>query len=76
MSVCITTDIFCDADGCGDWVSGVTSSRTDAKGARKEAKRFGWRCTPVGDFCPAHKDNPRKESSNHEPDNFPTQPNG
>lgn len=52
MSIAITTDIFCDADDCGDWVSGVVGPRTNAQAARKAARRAGWSTTHKGDFCP------------------------
>ena len=53
MSLTISTDVFCDGEDCGDWTPGVTGPRTDARAARKEATRAGWRITKRGDLCPA-----------------------
>lgn len=53
MSISVTTDVFCDGNGCSLWAHGVTNgSRTAAKRARHEAKRAGWSITKHGDFCP------------------------
>jgi hypothetical protein len=53
MSITISTDVFCDADGCGQWAHGITGARTNAPGARNNAKRlYGWSITRKGDFCP------------------------
>lgn len=54
MSISVTTDVFCDGNGCSLWTHGVTNgSRTAAKHARREAKRAGWSITKRGDYCPA-----------------------
>ncbi len=52
MSLTISTDVFCDGPDCSDWAPGVTGPRTDARGAREEAKRVGWQIRRHGDFCP------------------------
>lgn len=58
MSLTITTDVFCDKRGCGNWVDGITGPRTDAKAARAETRRHGWKITRAGDLCPhcAHEE--------------------
>ena len=40
MSITVTTDVFCDL--CGDWHSGVSGTKPQAKDARRSAKHFGW----------------------------------
>jgi len=53
MSITVSSDVFCDGDGCSIWVEGVTGPRSDAVNARKNAKRrYGWTITRNGDFCP------------------------
>lgn len=53
MSLTISTDVFCDGAGCSQWTHGCTGPRTDAKAARKIAKREGWGTAAGRDFCPA-----------------------
>ena len=52
MSVVITTDIFCDGDGCAKWDDGVTGPKPMPSAARKEVKRLGWRHIRRKDYCP------------------------
>lgn len=51
MSICITTDVFCDRCSC--WIHGTTGPRTNATAARKAAKRAGWKVGLEGatDLC-------------------------
>lgn len=58
MSVCVSTDIFCDgrkADGyiCGEWVPGVVSIRAERRDALMEARYAGWVVSRKGHFCRA-----------------------
>lgn len=52
MSITISTDVFCDGDGCAQWVVGVTGNRPHARVARKVAKSKGWKITTRKDLCP------------------------
>lgn len=52
MNITITTDVFCDGDDCSDWTHGTCGARTDAKTARKQAKRAGWYIGRGIDLCP------------------------
>lgn len=54
MSITITTDVFCDEEGCGWWIFGVVGKRTNASGARCNAGQQGWVHWGGKDFCPAH----------------------
>lgn len=53
MSITVSTDIFCDKDGCGHWVYGVTGMRSDKNGAQAKARQQGWYCSTRRDLCPA-----------------------
>ncbi len=54
MSITVSSDVFCDGEGCSAWAEGVTGPRVYPVKARKNAKkRFGWTITRKGDFCPA-----------------------
>jgi hypothetical protein len=53
VSITISTDVFCDGDGCIHWVDGATGPRTKARAAREHARRHhGWTISRLGDFCP------------------------
>lgn len=54
MSVSVTTDVHCDASGCGLWLDGVTAQGKKAVEARRIARHHGWRCDKTGDWCPTH----------------------
>lgn len=56
MSITVTTDVFCDGEGCSQWTHGITGPRTAADEARKAARRAGWLITRRGDFCPDCRD--------------------
>lgn len=56
MSYTITTDIFCDGEGCDQWVAGPAGQAVDREGAKKVAKRAGWRLGKREHFCPRCKD--------------------
>lgn len=51
MSLLISTDVSCDGD-CSQWTEGTTGMRTDARTARKAAKRAGWIHLRGRDYCP------------------------
>ena len=55
MSITVSTDVFCDICGC--WVEGTCGPKSQAREARRRAKKEGWlRChSPFGcliDVCP------------------------
>lgn len=53
MSITISTDVFCDGfEDCSQWIEGTTGPRSDAKAARKNAKRYGWKRVRGKDYCP------------------------
>lgn len=53
MSLCVTTDVFCDGDYCGVWTYGVTHPTTHQPSrARKIAKEQGWTRENGRDLCP------------------------
>jgi hypothetical protein len=52
MSITVTTDVFCDGPDCLAWINGVSSTRTQAAAARKEARRYGWSRRNGRDLCP------------------------
>lgn len=57
MAFTVTTDVFCDGEGCCSWIHGHTGARIERREAMKEAEKHGWRKikTPRGDFkdyCP------------------------
>lgn len=56
MSEVITTDVFCDVDGCGHWVDGVTGASPDRNAARKIARSKGWEVRGNEAICPRHSD--------------------
>jgi hypothetical protein len=53
MSITITTDVFCDGDGCGTWTGGVTGFIANPVAARWQAKGKGWKRINRKDLCPA-----------------------
>lgn len=54
VSITVSTDIVCDV--CHDWIHGTSGPRSNAKEARRVAKRKGWRRTTIDgtkvDVCP------------------------
>lgn len=52
MSFTITTDVFCDAEGCGDWVAGVSKTTIQKTKAWKRAEYCGWTKVDGKHLCP------------------------
>jgi hypothetical protein len=53
MSVTVSTDIFCDGEGCIAWEHGVTGPRAYRREARLVVSSRGWKFTnDEGDLCP------------------------
>lgn len=54
MSLSVTTDVWCDR--CGNWTTGVSSYKVEAKQARRNVAVIGWERIKVGyefqDVCP------------------------
>lgn len=65
MSICVTTDIFCDGDECSDWVHGTTGPRPNSKDARTSARRAGWLITSRHDLCPTCRRRPSPKDSHN-----------
>ena len=53
MSFTISTDIFCDGDGCSAWTEGTTGIRTQVRKAKQIAARRGWKISTRRDLCPS-----------------------
>lgn len=56
MTIRVTTDVFCDGEGCHEWADGVVRSVADSVAARRSAKSKGWQRRWVDDhfvdLCP------------------------
>lgn len=56
MSLSVTTDVFCDGEGCNQWVEGVSGrSRAHGREARQLAARAGWRRVTIENHPPRHR---------------------
>lgn len=52
MTITVSTDVFCDGEGCQRWVQGVTGRTSRSADARDRARKAGWVCKPGRDLCP------------------------
>lgn len=51
MSATKETTIWCDVEGCVEWVQIAVGRTGDA---RQEARMYGWRYASRRDLCPEH----------------------